>query len=208
MRLKEESEKEEENKNKNKNNKNKNNKNKKKVLGRSQVRPLPEEAMAMVEPMGARSMSFVGTFEYIAPEVIAGAGHGAAVDWWALGILLHELLFGFTPFKGRDHKETLMNIVEAPLRFAGDDDDFRGNFRAGSAAARDLIRDLLVKAPERRLGFSGGAADIRRHPFFKGLNWALVRTRPPPEIPPRFRLPSSAAPSLAHQIDASDFFGF
>ncbi|KAG8058726.1 hypothetical protein GUJ93_ZPchr0002g23960 [Zizania palustris] len=52
------------------------------------------------EPTGARSMSFVGTHEYLAPEIIRGEGHGSAVDWWTFGVFLYELLHGTTPFKG------------------------------------------------------------------------------------------------------------
>ena len=63
----------------------------------NQVSPLPE---LIAEPSDARSMSFVGTHEYLAPEIIKGEGHGSAVDWWTFGIFLYELLFGKTPFKG------------------------------------------------------------------------------------------------------------
>ncbi|WRX09724.1 Protein kinase domain - like 10 [Theobroma cacao] len=51
---------------------------------------LPE---LVAEPTAARSMSFVGTHEYLAPEIIKGEGHGSAVDWWTFGIFLHELLY-------------------------------------------------------------------------------------------------------------------
>ncbi|EAZ43947.1 hypothetical protein OsJ_28567 [Oryza sativa Japonica Group] len=70
----------------------------------SQVRPLPE---LVAEPTDARSMSFVGTHEYLAPEIIKGEGHGSAVDWWTFGIFLYELLFGKTPFKGSGNRATL-----------------------------------------------------------------------------------------------------
>ncbi|KAK8959496.1 Serine/threonine-protein kinase KIPK [Platanthera guangdongensis] len=54
----------------------------------------------VAEPTGARANSFVGTHEYLAPEIIKGDGHGSAVDWWTFGIFLYELLYGRTPFKG------------------------------------------------------------------------------------------------------------
>ncbi|WRX29316.1 Protein kinase domain - like 10 [Theobroma cacao] len=80
----------------------------------NQVSPLPE---LIAEPTNARSMSFVGTHEYLAPEIIKGEGHGSAVDWWTFGIFLYELLYGKTPFKGSGNRATLFNVVGQPLRF-------------------------------------------------------------------------------------------
>ncbi|KAI3686144.1 hypothetical protein L1987_79817 [Smallanthus sonchifolius] len=139
---------------------------------RHQVTPLPE---LMAEPTGARSMSFVGTHEYLAPEIIKNEGHGSAVDWWTLGIFLYELLFGKTPFKGSGNRATLMNVVGQPLRFP--------ESPVVSFSARDLIRGLLVKEPQHRLAYKRGATEIKQHPFFEGVNWALIRCASPPEVP-------------------------
>ncbi|XP_041990571.1 serine/threonine-protein kinase D6PKL1-like [Salvia splendens] len=152
----------------------------------NQVRPLPE---LMAEPSNARSMSFVGTHEYLAPEIIKGEGHGSAVDWWTFGIFLYELLFGKTPFKGSGNRATLFNVVGQPLRFP--------ESPVVSFAARDLIRGLLVKEPQHRLAYKRGATEIKQHPFFEGVNWALIRCATPPEIPNPVdyeRLPVPAAP--------------
>ncbi|KAF7804324.1 serine/threonine-protein kinase D6PKL1 [Senna tora] len=138
----------------------------------SQIRSLPQ---LVAEPTDARSNSFVGTHEYLAPEIIKGEGHGAAVDWWTFGVFLYELLYGRTPFKGANNEETLANVVLQGLRFP--DSPFV------SFQARDLIRGLLVKEPENRLGSEKGAAEIKQHPFFEGLNWALIRCAVPPELP-------------------------
>lgn len=138
----------------------------------NQVSPLPE---LIAEPTSARSMSFVGTHEYLAPEIIKGEGHGSAVDWWTFGIFLYELLFGKTPFKGSGNRATLFNVVGQPLRFP--------ESPAVSFQARDLIRGLLVKEPQHRLAFKRGATEIKQHPFFEGVNWALIRCASPPEIP-------------------------
>ncbi|CAI9760223.1 unnamed protein product [Fraxinus pennsylvanica] len=138
----------------------------------NQVSPLPE---LMAEPTNARSMSFVGTHEYLAPEIIKGEGHGSAVDWWTFGIFLYELLFGKTPFKGSGNRATLFNVVGQPLRFP--------ESPIVSFAARDLIRGLLVKEPQHRLAYKRGATEIKQHPFFEGVNWALIRCATPPEIP-------------------------
>ncbi|KAK3410119.1 hypothetical protein EUGRSUZ_J02152 [Eucalyptus grandis] len=129
----------------------------------------------IAEPTNARSMSFVGTHEYLAPEIIRGDGHGSSVDWWTFGIFLYELLHGKTPFRGNGNRETLFNVVGQSLKFP--------EGHAVSFAAKDLIRGLLAKDPQKRLGFKRGAADIKQHPFFESVNWALIRSTQPPEIP-------------------------
>uniref|UniRef100_A0A7N0U4S4 non-specific serine/threonine protein kinase n=1 Tax=Kalanchoe fedtschenkoi TaxID=63787 RepID=A0A7N0U4S4_KALFE len=133
---------------------------------------LPE---LLAEPTSARSMSFVGTHEYLAPEIIKGEGHGSAVDWWTFGVFLHELLYGKTPFKGSGNRATLFNVVGQQLKFP--------ESPATSYAARDLIRGLLVKEPQHRVGVKRGATEIKQHPFFEGVNWALIRCSTPPEVP-------------------------
>ncbi|KAK2655156.1 hypothetical protein Ddye_008208 [Dipteronia dyeriana] len=138
----------------------------------AQLRSLPQ---LVAEPTDARSNSFVGTHEYLAPEIIKGEGHGAAVDWWTFGVFLFELLYGKTPFKGSGNDETLANVVLQSLKFP--------DSPLISFQARDLIRGLLVKEPENRLGSEKGAAEIKHHPFFEGLNWALIRCAIPPELP-------------------------
>lgn len=64
-----------------------------------------------------RTNSFVGTEEYIAPEVIKGCGHTSAVDWWTLGILVYEMLYGTTPFKGKNRNATFANILRDDVPF-------------------------------------------------------------------------------------------
>ncbi|KDP44148.1 hypothetical protein JCGZ_05615 [Jatropha curcas] len=127
----------------------------------------------MAEPMRA-SNSFVGTEEYIAPEIITGAGHTSAVDWWALGILLYEMLYGYTPFRGKTRQKTFANVLHKDLKFPGS--------RQVSLQAKQLMYRLLHKDPKSRLGSHEGANEIKRHPFFKGVNWALVRCMKPPVL--------------------------
>ncbi|TVU11489.1 hypothetical protein EJB05_45077, partial [Eragrostis curvula] len=157
-----------------------------------QVRPWPE---LIAEPSDARSMSFVGTHEYLAPEIIKGEGHGSAVDWWTFGIFLYELLFGKTPFKGSGNRATLFNVIGQTLHFP--------EYPIVSFHARDLIRCLLVKEPQHRLGYKRGATEIKQHPFFEGVNWALIRCASPPDVPRPVeivrlpKVPSSAADTTA-----------
>lgn len=132
----------------------------------------------VAEPIDVRSMSFVGTHEYLAPEIVSGEGHGSAVDWWTLGIFIFELFYGVTPFRGVDHELTLANIVARALEFPKEP-SVPGN-------AKDLITQLLVKDPARRMGSTMGASPVKHHPFFQGVNWALLRCTSPPFVPPKF----------------------
>lgn len=152
-------------------------KNKKKTQKARAEPGFPSSALPelVAEPTSARSMSFVGTHEYLAPEIIKGEGHGSAVDWWTFGIFLHELLYGKTPFKGSGNRATLFNVVGQQLKFP--------ESPATSYASRDLIHGLLVKEPQNRLGVKRGATEIKQHPFFEGVNWALIRCSTPPEVP-------------------------
>jgi serine/threonine protein kinase len=75
-------------------------------------RPVLADGLVLFGEPQTRTNSFVGTEEYLSPEVIQGNSHGAAVDWWSLGILIYELCFGTTPFKGQRRSETFSNIVK------------------------------------------------------------------------------------------------
>jgi len=88
---------------------------------------------------------------------------------------LYELLHGKTPFKGAGNHATLSNVAGQPLKFP--------ETPAISSAARNLIKGLLVKGPQHRLASKRGATEIKQHPFFEGVNWALIRSTTPPEIP-------------------------
>ncbi|XP_023553017.1 serine/threonine-protein kinase WAG1-like [Cucurbita pepo subsp. pepo] len=131
----------------------------------------------VAEPTTAFSKSCVGTHEYLAPELVTGGGHGNGVDWWAFGVFVYELLHGTTPFKGVNKEGTLRNIASSEavkFRAAVEEE--------GMAEARDLVERLLVKDPARRLGSGKGATEIKRHPFFDGIKWPLIRTYRAPEV--------------------------
>ncbi|KAI1322935.1 Pkinase-domain-containing protein [Xylariaceae sp. FL0255] len=125
-----------------------------------------------------RTNSFVGTEEYIAPEVITGSGHTSAVDWWTLGILIFEMLYGTTPFKGKNRNATFANILREEVGFP----EHSGAPQI-SNLCKSLIRKLLIKDETRRLGARAGASDIKTHAFFRTTQWALIRHMKPPIVP-------------------------
>ncbi|KAI9574972.1 Pkinase-domain-containing protein [Boletus coccyginus] len=122
-----------------------------------------------------RTNSFVGTEEYIAPEVIAAQGHTAAVDWWTLGILIYEMIFATTPFKGKERNDTFANIRLLPVHFR--------DAPKISSACKDIIVRLLDKEERTRLGSRSGASEVKHHKWFAKMNWGLLRHTRPPIVP-------------------------
>ncbi|CAH9087112.1 unnamed protein product [Cuscuta europaea] len=146
----------------------------------------------------SRSNSFVGTEEYIAPEIITGGGHSSAIDWWALGILLYEMLFGRTPFRGKNRQKTFANILNKDPTFPS---NIQFIFQL-SLPARQLIKALLNRDPSCRLGSNGGANEIKEHPFFRGINWPLLRWMSPPQLESPLQLMGEETNS--NEVDCDD----
>ncbi|KAG8965805.1 hypothetical protein FRC03_012932 [Tulasnella sp. 419] len=154
--------------------------------------------VAQIEPNGVplidtksctadfRTNSFVGTEEYIAPEVIKNVGHTAAVDWWTLGILIYEMIYATTPFKGSHRSQTFNNVMTLDVMFPDTPKVTRD--------CKDIITKLLHKDETRRLGSHSGASEVKHHKWFAKINWGLLRnTRPP------------ITPAASNGIDAVNF---
>ncbi|GBG28346.1 Protein kinase, putative [Hondaea fermentalgiana] len=119
------------------------------------------------------AISFVGTTEYLSPEMLKKTGHGFAVDYWALGMVLYEMLTGLPPWYSDDKKAVTRGICEGHVEFPANE---------VSRNARSLIRSLLIKDPRKRLGSAAGVKEISEHPYFAPLDFvklAAKRIKPP-----------------------------
>ena len=119
-----------------------------------------------------------GNPEYIAPEVISGKGHGRAVDYWQLGILLYEMLYGHPPFFGENPFVVYQLILKGRVKFSA--------ATIVGVPAKNLIKGLLVIDRKSRLGSgSGGLRSLKTQLFFLGIGWESVSKRllVPPFIP-------------------------
>ncbi|EAL67160.1 hypothetical protein DDB_G0280717 [Dictyostelium discoideum AX4] len=129
----------------------------------------------------------LGTPYYMSPEVINKRGYGKTIDWWALGIIIFELLSGETPFVGDNQ-----NMIFEKITNYTNEINFPSYF---SEVAIDLIQKLLQVDPLKRLG-ANGADEVKRHPFFNGVNWSKIYS---PES-------LTFKPKIENEYDSSYFF--
>ena len=122
-----------------------------------------------------KNYSCVGTAYYVAPEVLIKKGYGPEIDWWSVGVIFFEMLFGYAPFCSKETSEVCYkvlhwkNFLKIPSKIKI------------SREAEDLIAKLINNS-NKRLGLNG-AEEIKSHPFFNGLDWDNIHNLKAPFIP-------------------------
>ncbi|KAK3825446.1 MAG: kinase-like protein [Benniella sp.] len=176
-------------------------------------RPPPNQSILTWRDRNRKKMAFsvVGTNNYMAPEVLRGTGYDRGCDWWSLGVIIFEMLYGYPPFISKSRHTTRLKIINwrQTLRFPAKP--------KVSREVQDLIEKLICEK-ESRLGRSppiqhntnkrwstvsphlmqqqqqllgqnlnnqglGDASEIKNHPWFRGIDWDNLRSQQPPFRP-------------------------
>ncbi|KAK2157935.1 hypothetical protein LSH36_181g04049 [Paralvinella palmiformis] len=146
---------------------------------------------------GEMTCTFCGTPNYIAPEILRGVEYNYSVDWWALGVLMFEMMAGRSPFDivGQSDNPDMNTedylfqvILEKPIRIP----------RSLSVKAGSVLKGFLNKSPEERLGChpNTGLTDIQSHPFFRTIDWDLLYNK---QITPPYK------PHVRNETDLEHF---
>ncbi len=131
---------------------------------------MPPPNWALFDPEDT-NRRFVGTPDYLAPETIKGEPQDETSDWWSVGCIMYEFLYGIPPFHASEADKVFENILARRLHWPDESED------EVSPEAKDLINKLLCMDPHQRLGANrdeksqSGGEEIRNHPWFSEVNW-------------------------------------
>ncbi|KAL8705227.1 MAG: hypothetical protein Q9201_001643 [Fulgogasparrea decipioides] len=135
---------------------------------------MPPPPMALFDPED-KNRRFVGTPDYLAPETINGLGQDEMSDWWSLGCILFEFLFGYPPFHALTPEKVFENILARRIDWPDEEE-----LSMVSPEAKDIMEQLMTVDPKVRLGanmqekFSSGGEEIRKHAWFSSINWETL----------------------------------
>ncbi|KAJ5966654.1 hypothetical protein N7501_002902 [Penicillium viridicatum] len=126
--------------------------------------------MALFDPED-HDRRFVGTPDYLAPETINGVGQDEISDWWSLGCIMFEFIFGYPPFNADTPDQVFENILHRRINWPDDPEELT------SPESLDLMNKLMTLNPRDRIGanveekFPNGGAEICSHPWLSDINW-------------------------------------
>jgi serine/threonine protein kinase len=133
-----------------------------------------------------KTYSFCGTEQYMSPEMLLQQGHNFRMDWWCVGLLMHEMISARHPFHGPSHYDTLRNMVTKQPTI---------DARLSTNAAT-VVRSLLIKNPKARMCCTHGVKELYTLPYFAGVNWDALYER---------KIPMPYKPEIAGTTDISSF---
>ncbi|KAF8467736.1 hypothetical protein BDZ91DRAFT_656753 [Kalaharituber pfeilii] len=140
--------------------------------------PIVTPSLALFDPED-NNRKFVGTPDYLAPETINGTGQDEMSDWWSLGCILFEFLFGYPPFHADTPEKVFENILARRIDWPPEDVD---DEPFCTPEAKDLMNRLMCTDPSQRLG-ANGADEVKNHPWFANLKWDKVLEEEPSFVP-------------------------
>jgi len=122
-----------------------------------------------VQNTNGKSTTFCGTLEYMAPEILAGFEYSYPIDYWALGVLIFEMIYSIRPYQSHDEKRLKQMVLDTPIRFPRQIVE-----NTVSTCVKSLLERLLTKSQDERLN---NYKDIMNHPAFENFDMHALKSR-------------------------------